>query len=116
MNPLIQAVRKLLGAKQGRPEYYEYWVDCIQDCLCQIAGEFDRINPGSGACKHLCEETYIDFSIYADDLISSGYNDIPKQQRDLILELSHKNNLENAESMKMASVVLQSDYFLNRTR
>ena len=99
-----------------RPENYDWWIDSIQDCLCQIAGRFDDINPRSNACKHVCDETYIDLSHFVECVLSNGFLDVPTNHWNIILELAESDNLEANTAVSAAQSVLDASYFLDRPR
>jgi hypothetical protein len=101
----------------GKPdELYEWWIDVIHDCMCQISGKFELMNPNSGLCRHLCEEVYDDIDIHVNAVITDGYCDVPQDLWQLIVELSKVDDLETADSKVKANKVLDSDYFQNRKR
>jgi hypothetical protein len=99
-----------------RPENYGWWIDSIQDCLCQIAGRFNDINPRSNACRHVCDETYIDLFHFVECVLSSGFVDIPTEQWNAILDLSETDDLETNTAVSKASSVLDAPYFRGRPR
>lgn len=99
-----------------RPENYDWWIDSIQDVLCQIAGRFEDLNPRGNACKHVCDETYIDLSHFVDCVRRSGYVDVPAEQWNVILELSENRDLEGSAANAKAATVLDAPYFQNRPR
>jgi hypothetical protein len=99
-----------------RPDNYEWWIDSIQDCLCQIAGRFDNINPRSNACSHVCDETYIELSHFVEGVLGNGYNDVPPEHWRTIVDLSEDEDLESVTAKEKASTVLDSVYFQNRPR
>ena len=99
-----------------RPDNYDWWIDSIQDCLCQIAGRFDAINPRSNACRHVCDETYEDLSLFVECVLDNGFVDVPTEQWKTILELSESENLETRAAMSKANRVLDAAYFLERPR
>jgi hypothetical protein len=99
-----------------RPDSYDWWIDSIQDCLCQIAGRFNAINPRSNACRHVCDETYADLSHFVDCVRSNGFVDVPTEQWNVILELSEGANLETLAAVSKANMVLDSAYFRERPR
>jgi hypothetical protein len=99
-----------------RPDNYEWWIDAIQDCMCQVAGRFEDINPRSNACRHVCDETYIDLSHFVECVVSHGYIDVPADQWRAIVELSNDEDLESATAKAKASEVLDSPYFQSRPR
>lgn len=99
-----------------RPDQYEWWIDMIQDCLCQVAGQFDKINPGGGMCHHVCDETYIDLETHVEMVVSNGFCDVPPKTWMLIVELSESNELEVDVAMKIASQCLSDEFFAGRER
>ncbi len=100
----------------NRPDDYEWWIDSIQDCMCQIAGRFDSINPKSNACRHVCDETYEDLSHFVDCVRNNGYCNVPDDTWQLILKLSESDDLESNDCKSAASAVLESAYFRDRKR
>jgi len=104
------------GEPMERPDNYEWWVDSIHDSLCQIAGRFDDINPRSNACRHVCDETYLDLSHFVECVLSNGYTDVPAEQWEVIVDLSQEEDLESSTARVKASMVLDSPYFQNRRR
>jgi hypothetical protein len=99
-----------------RPENYEWWIDSIQDNLCQIAGRFDDINPRSNACRHVCDETYFDLPHFVQCVLSNRFVDVPIEQWRTIVSLSANENLEAPAAIETASKVLDTAYFRNRVR
>ena len=99
-----------------RPENYDWWIDSIQDCLCQIASRFDDINPRSNACRHLCDETYIELSHFVECVLSNGFVDVPTEQWNAILDLSGTDDLETSIAVSKAKSVLDAPYFRQRPR
>lgn len=100
----------------NRPENYEWWIDSIQDCLCQIAGRFNDINPRSNACRHVCDETHIDLSHFVECVVSNGFVDVPAEQWDAIRELSATDDLESSTAASTANLLLDAPYFRDRPR
>ncbi len=98
------------------PEYYEWWIDAIQDCMCQIAGRFDSMNPRGSACRHVCDETYVDLWHFVDCVETSGYNDVPASIWRMIVDLSKDKDLESGPAKTTATTVLESAFFQNRPR
>ena len=105
-----------LHPPMDEPENYEWWIDSIQDCLCQIAGRFEEINARSNSCRHVCDETYIDLSHFVECVLSNGYNDVPTEHWRTIVNLSECDDLESADAKSKVHTVLDSTYFQNRAR
>lgn len=99
-----------------RPENYDWWIDSIQDCLCQIAGRFDEINPRSNACRHVCDETYIDLRHFVEGVRGNGFVDVPADLWTVIFELSEMDDLETPTAISRANSVLDASYFAKRPR
>jgi hypothetical protein len=101
----------------NKSENYEWWVDIIQDCIAQIAGRYDLLNPHYNACHHICDETYIDFHFYFDDcIVGSSYYDFPEILFEKIQKLKDYTDYETDECKALAKEILGSDYFRNRPR
>jgi len=99
-----------------RSPYYEYWVDIIQDCMYQILGDFDALNPTGGRCKHLCGEVSTDIWISVGSVIHDGYCDIPFETWAIVVALADEEDLESEESRSKAELVVRTPYFQNRRR
>ena len=99
-----------------RSDNYDWWIDSIQDCLCQIAGRFDAMNPRGNACRHLCDETYIDLAHFVECVTSHKFIDVPTQQWSVILELTEADDLETPHAVAQANTLLDSSYFRDRAR
>ena len=88
----------------------------IHDCMGQIAGDYDSINAASGACHHVCDETYIDLAAYVDCVLDNAFCDVPNDVWQLILDLSKSGDLESDSARTSAASVLESRYFRDRKR
>jgi len=101
---------------ENRPKNYEWWIDSIQDCLYQVACRFEEINARSNACRHVCDETYIELSHFVECVLSNGYNNVPMEHWRTIEDLSNCDDLETAVAKSAANTILDSTYFQKRAR
>lgn len=99
-----------------RPPHYEWWIDSIQDSLAQIAQQHDAINVGSNACRHVCDETYIDLAHFVETVTAYGFCDVPRDVWRRIVELAAADDLESVASRSLAAQCLASDYLRRRQR
>ncbi|MEZ6037511.1 MAG: hypothetical protein R3F29_08525 [Planctomycetota bacterium] len=99
-----------------RPQSYEWWIDAIQDCLGQIAQQHEAINESGGACRHVCDETYVDLDHFLGVVTANGFCDVPPDVWQRVVELSQAEDLDSRASRAVASECLAADYFRSRER
>ncbi len=99
-----------------RHELYEWWIDSIQDCLGQVAGQLDSVDPHGGQCSHVCDETFVDLEHFVDVVQRNGYCDVPAQVWATICALSQFDDLESDSAKLKATQCLASTYFQDRVR
>lgn len=102
----------------SKPTNYEWWVDVVHDCLCQISEEYDQINPRSNACRHICDETAIDLSHFLNVIRQHRCSDIPSNLFKQLEELAsfEVEQLLAPSSHSIARAILLSEYFQRRQR
>ena len=103
---------------QSKPANYEWWVDVVHDCICQIAQEYDQINPRSNACRHVCDETVIDLDHFLSVIRQHQCSDIPSDLLGQLEKLAatEVSQLLEPTSQTIGREILRSDYFQKRGR